>query len=157
VVSERSEGNCIPSLQSTDPTAYRCFTNSHKVVDPCWIRTGDSVCLEHPWTKSVIVVRWKDWTAGDPNPTPPNDMPPWALEIQHPNKPKVFLRCASMGGATGEIAGKRINWECGNDEMDVQGYALGLPMPLSKGPWSVYFSEKDSADVVEAPIRTLWK
>ncbi|MFD4630922.1 hypothetical protein ACFVYR_09010 [Streptomyces sp. NPDC058284] len=152
--TKRASGECIDGFLSSDPSTLRCFSHS-QVLDPCWAREKDAVCPGTPWSREATLVKPKSMPTLSPKAH--EQIQPWALEVQNPDSPRNYMHCITMGGATGDIAGKRISWLCVDGEENTLGYAVGSPIQKHKGPWMIYFAASKSADVVLAPIRTLWK
>jgi energy-coupling factor transporter transmembrane protein EcfT len=133
--------DCIRSLRSGDIEALRCFTDP-VVYDPCWINFKNiAACLENPWSKKAVLVR-----GAHPEPHLNTNRDPgtfWALELANGE------RCSFSGGATGTVAGMRINYDC------TQGSVLGDP-DRSGPQWLVRYHRKNSTEVIQTPVLRAW-
>lgn len=156
----KSNGSCIDGYESSDPESLRCFDDQSQVHDPCWDFGEKAACLSDPWNPGVWII--EETKPKDANPSKKIGPSPWALEIRDPSDPRKTYHCGFMGGATGTVAGMRVNWSCaGKDSTPSKykevGQALGDPEVKQGGLWKIFFSRTGSSEVVEAPILVVWR
>jgi hypothetical protein len=148
---------CWDGYESSDPESLRCSTDS-EIFDPCWEGGPRVACLSDPWTATVTVID---------NPTVKRSFSetrigptPWAIEVVNPLDASQRLRCGFAGGATGSVAGMRVNWACYLDtasSSEYMGDALGDPHVLGDRPWTVFYAAKGSSEVEETSVITVWR
>jgi hypothetical protein len=153
-------GRCVAGMQSTDKGTYRCFTG-HYVFDPCW-RVDDDYfdskpdvgCLGDPWSRELTMIHLaREIGDGSGRPT---TAPPWALEVQHPGNPGVFMHCTREGGTANWINALPFIYRCTDSSGRYIGWAGADVKKREDRPWSVLFAEKGSDEIVRALIRTVW-
>jgi hypothetical protein len=150
IVEGHFDGFCSRGSETDQsPDALRCYTSSHGPIDPCFqtVTAQQAVCISDPWSESVVLVS----THGLPI-TPSlqrekalKERRPWALELANGK------RCAAVDGATGTIAGLRIDYFCGDSEDGIVG------SPDSSGePWTVSYVLGDLQETSEVDVLTAW-
>ncbi len=103
---------------------------SNSIYDPCFSNAALSsvACANDAFAKSIVlIVLDKPIPTHERNQGKPS---PWALLLAN------GARCFLATGATGEVAGMRLNYECSSN-----GWVLGTP-DQSKRPWQVFYSAK---------------
>ncbi|MHB1798837.1 MAG: hypothetical protein ACYCUI_11125 [Vulcanimicrobiaceae bacterium] len=156
-VTKRVLGHCwTASLSASRPDAWRCQTdttrpetfggktyNVNDLYDPCFSGAMREVaCVVNPFDKSVILMRLSKPVEG---PSAPLDKrrPPWAVRLVN------GATCEFLTGATGVVAGMRINYGCSNGAS-----LLGEPDRTSQ-PWTIYYAKSQSdPDVTQIAIVT---
>jgi hypothetical protein len=129
-VTSKIHGACwTGSIASQRPDAWRCMV-SNSIYDPCFSNAALSsvACSNDPFSKSVVLI-----VLDKPIPTQERNKgkpAPWALLLAN------GTRCFLATGATGEVGGLRLNYECSSG-----GWILGTPNQ-SKRPWQVLYSAK---------------
>ncbi|MFE4685742.1 hypothetical protein ACFRNJ_33915 [Streptomyces sp. NPDC056721] len=141
------------SLLSSAPDALRCHVE-HTIHDPCWVNAGTAVCLAAPWDHNATVIQQATVTAGPP-PTQNLRAAPWALEIRDPSSGST-LQCAGLPGAQDTAAGRRINWDCNDEDDQPAGSGLGSPVRSDEKPWTVLYNPEGSSEVRRADVLTVW-
>lgn len=163
-VSKRVSGACWTNSLKTDrPDAWRCSENQKEamtiqghtyqvnmIYDPCFSgspSTNVVACASSAFSQSVILMTLQKSpeeeansqqgaTAGRSLLRPAAKIntknPPWALRLANGAK------CEFVSGATGTIAGMRLNYGC-----KPKGWVVGTP-DHSAATWKVYFAS--SAD-----------
>ncbi|TXS53147.1 hypothetical protein EAO75_02630 [Streptomyces sp. uw30] len=144
-------------MQSTDPGTFRCFTASY-VFDPCWQFGGDDDdvgCLGDPWSRRLTTIQLSKpiERAGH---DVPGTVPPWALEVQHPEKMSMFMRCTREGGTATWFGALPFIFTCRNSEGEIVGWAGADVERREDRPWRVLFTEKGSDQIVRATVKTAW-
>jgi hypothetical protein len=96
-------GICLPSSEAV-PGAYRCFSDSNAVLDPCW-RTGAHTvfCLPAPWARTVTRMHVRGRLG---RPSTGASALPWGLRL------RGGARCLLVQGASSVLRGRRINYGC---------------------------------------------
>lgn len=150
IVVGRSNGFCSRGSETDQsPDALRCYTRSDGPFDPCFPTDTDqqAICISDPWSKSVVLVL----THGLPithslqQEKTLKERRPWALELANGK------RCAAVDGATGTIAGLRIDYFCGDAEDGIVG------SPDSSGePWTVSYVSGGLQETSEVDVVTAW-
>jgi hypothetical protein len=129
-VTSKVHGACwTGSIASQRPDAWRCMV-SNSIYDPCFSNAALSsvACASDAFSKSVVLI-----TLEKPIPTKERNTgkaSPWALQLAN------GARCYLATGATSEVAGMRLNYEC-----STKGWILGTP-DRSKRPWQAYYSAR---------------
>ena len=129
-VTAKMHGDCwTGSIASQRPDAWRCMvTNS--IYDPCFSNAALSsvACPSDAFSKRVVLILLdKPIPVHDRNTGSPS---PWALMLSN------GARCYMATGATSEVGGMRLNYECSS-----KGWILGNP-DKSKRPWQVFYSAR---------------
>jgi hypothetical protein len=97
-------GTCQP-FSETVAGAFRCFSDSNFVLDPCWKAGAHTViCMPNPWAHTVTRMHVRG-RLGKPSTTFPNL--PWALKLRDGE------HCLALQGATSVVGGKRVSYGCG--------------------------------------------
>jgi hypothetical protein len=129
-VTSKVHGECwTGSIASQRPDAWRCMV-SNSIYDPCFSNAALSsvACPSDAFSKNVVLIALdKPIPVHDRNTGKPS---PWALLLNN------GARCYMATGATGEVAGMRLNYECSS-----KGWILGDP-DKSKRPWQVFYSAR---------------
>ena len=129
-VTSKLHGACwTGSIASQRPDAWRCMV-ANSIYDPCFSNAALSsvACSNDPFSKNVVLI-----VLDKPIPTQERNKgkpAPWALLLAN------GARCFMATGATGEVAGMRLNYECSTG-----GWILGNP-DQSKQPWQTSYSAK---------------
>jgi hypothetical protein len=96
-------GTCLPSSEAV-PGAFRCFSDSNAVLDPCWRAGAHSVlCLPAPWARTATRMHVRG-RLGRPD-TGAATLP-WGIRL------RGGARCLLLQGATEILNGRRVNYEC---------------------------------------------
>jgi hypothetical protein len=131
-VKERVNGSCMAGslADASRVDAWRCNAGN-QMYDPCFENSfgerGLLACVQMPWTNTVTMLR-----PISPLPTPesdkgdPGEFLPWALELANGQ------RCVLLTGATGVVAGMRINYECSD------GFYVAGPIDRTLPLWRVF-------------------
>jgi hypothetical protein len=142
-VTETTRGACwIASLSSGRPDAWRCMAGN-EIHDPCFSGSpnADTVaCVSGPFSHEVVLMRL---TKPLPPPNGESNMarPPWALKLAN------GATCGFVNGATGTVAGMRLNYSCSN-----KAWVIGEP-ERSSGVWRVfYISSPDDSDTQQMGV-----
>ncbi len=129
-VTSKVHGACwTGSIASQRPDAWRCMV-ANSIYDPCFSNAALSTaaCSNDPFSKSIVLIALdKPIPTHERNTGKPSA---WALLLSN------GARCFLATGATGEVGGLRLNYECSTN-----GWVLGTPDP-SKRPWQVLYSAK---------------
>lgn len=156
-VSKTVSGYCwTASIAASRPDAWRCQTDQkhteyfdgkplevNDLWDPCFSgSSGRVACVPHPFSKSVIVLRLTKPIDAPPLHRSPQPAP-WALRLTN------GATCELVTGATGVVAGMRLNYACGNG-----AWLLGDP-DRSSDTWTIFYlkSQQDS-NATQARIQT---
>ena len=130
-VASKVHGACwTGSIASQRPDAWRCMV-SNSIYDPCFSNAALSsvACPSDAFSKSVVLI-----VLDKPIPVKERNeggaASPWAVLLSN------GARCYMATGATGEVAGMRLNYECSS-----KGWVLGNP-DKSKRPWQVFYSAR---------------
>ncbi len=155
-----SSGSCMDGYESSDPESLRCIDDNSQVFDPCWDFGQRAACLHDPWNPEVWII--DEVRPKDADPSKKIGPVPWALEIRDPSDPTKVYHCGFMGGATGTVAGMRVNWSCADKTATPSKYkeigqAVGDPEVKQGGLWKIFFSREGTSEVVEAPILVAWR
>jgi hypothetical protein len=139
-VSSTVHGSCwISSLTSPRADAWRCATGNF-IHDPCFSNTAETrVACPDLFSKRVLVIVLDKQLPRHEGATEPT---PWALMLANGAK------CALVSGATGVIAGMRLNYACNS-----KGWVLG-EVDRSIEPWRVFYTETtSSSDYTRVSVR----
>lgn len=129
-VTSKLHGACwTGSIASQRPDAWRCMV-SNSIYDPCFSNAAlsSAACPTDAFSKSVVLI-----VLDKPIPVKERNTggsSPWALMLSN------GARCYMATGATGAVAGMRLNYECSS-----RGWILGNP-DKSKRPWQVFYSAR---------------
>ncbi len=129
-VTSKVHGACwTGSIASQRPDAWRCMV-SNNIYDPCFSNAALSsvACPSDAFSKNIVLI-----ILDKPIPTQERNKgkpTPWALLLGS------GTRCYMATGATGEVAGMRLNYGCSSN-----GWVLGT-VDASKQPWQVFYSAK---------------
>lgn len=129
-VSSKMHGACwTGSIASQRPDAWRCMV-SNSIYDPCFSNAGLSsvACPPDAFSKRVVLI-----ILDKPLPVKERNKggsSPWALWLSN------GARCYMATGATGAVAGMRLNYDCSS-----KGWILG-DVDRSKRPWQVFYSAR---------------
>jgi hypothetical protein len=139
-ITSTVHGSCwIGSLASTRPDAWRCMAGNF-IHDPCFSNPTkiQVACPPDPFAKAVLLI---DLNKGLPSHGSSSGLSPWAMRLANGAK------CIFVTGATGVVAGMRLNYEC-----DPKGWVLG-DLDRSSQPWRVFFTpEFHGADYVQVDV-----
>jgi hypothetical protein len=148
-VKKSAPGSCwTSSLSEARPDAFRCFVGNY-IYDPCFanetISTNFVLCpLYTPMSRVLRINLTKPLPSnrggGDPTRTTP-----WAIQLQSGKW------CELITGATGEIAGMRINYGC-------TGGAILIGNPRRTSPnWTIFYAPSYKAGQYRpVVIRSAW-
>jgi hypothetical protein len=96
-------GTCLPSSEAV-PGAFRCFSDSNAVLDPCWRAGAHSVlCLPAPWARTATRMHVRGRLG---RPDKGAATLPWGVRL------RGGARCLLLQGATEILHGRRINYAC---------------------------------------------
>jgi hypothetical protein len=96
-------GTCLPSSEAV-PGAYRCFSDSNLVLDPCWKAGAHTVlCLPAPWARTATRMRVRGRLA---KPSGGAASLPWGVKLRGGE------RCVLLQGASSVVGGRRVNYGC---------------------------------------------
>lgn len=151
-ITETRSASCSPSFISNAPGALRCYTSDDEtlVLDVCWPNDGEpaqAVCLGDPWNNEGILANPIS-VEDDADAEKELDLAPatpWALELANGSK------CVLVPGATGIIAGMRLNYSCGGEDAWVVG-----DVDNRQKLWMALFSPKDSNEVSQVSVTRAW-
>jgi hypothetical protein len=126
VTHTRSGAKCSAGSESIGNAGYRCFAGNG-VYDPCWVGTNRAYvyCLGEAWSFDVVRLHV---TRGYSNGGLSSHVGtvPWGLELANGSL------CGLLEGASGTVAGKRINYFCEHTKDVVVG-----PVDKHTKPWRV--------------------
>lgn len=132
------------------PDAWRCF-RGNLIEDPCFSGSRGSwvACpVGYPWQRQVlrlILTEPLPRRPGDSPPVDPTKGDPWAVQLTNGK------RCRLISGATGAVAGLRINYGCTNG-----GSLVGSPRRRSS-LWTIfYLGRVDSNRMTTVAISVAW-
>ena len=137
------------SLSDWRSDAYRCLVGN-EIHDPCFANgidpTGFVLCpLYLPTSKVLRIDLTKPLPAGHAG-GDPTVHPPWALQLAN------GMWCEMLSGATGTIAGMRINYGC------TDGHSTLIGNPRRGTPtWTIFAAKSDTASSYQpVAIRAAW-
>lgn len=117
-VATRTSGSCwTASLATPRPDAWRCMAGN-AIYDPCFAGSPtkrEVACLRDPFARSVTLFSLSR-SLPPRSGTPSLAGDPWGVELWN------GARCVMSTGATGAVAGMRINYFCNN-----RAWVLGDP------------------------------
>jgi hypothetical protein len=151
-VTSQVNGNCWTGsvADAGRADAWRCMAGN-AIYDPCFQPGatpgvgGQVACAQTPWSGSVVLLTLTEPLPEMANQANPNALP-WALELTNGKQ------CSFAGGATGVVAGQRINYTCQGG-----GLVAGAP-DRSLALWSVqYLDSIDSSSTLEVDVATAWQ
>ncbi len=117
-----AHGSCAAGSEATGG-AYRCFAGRF-VLDPCWVQQDRHfvTCWLRPWRHTVMRIHvTKGYSGGRPG---RSFRQPWAAVTADGKK------CLRIQGASGEVGGQRINYQCG------QNYGLAGNIDKHPSAWT---------------------
>jgi hypothetical protein len=141
-------GSCwTTSIADYRADAYRCFVGN-EIHDPCFANAANAVFVLCPLYMPTSPVLRIDLTKRLPATTAngdPTRYSPWALQL-------INARwCEILSGATGLIAGMRINYGCVGG-----GTLLGNPR-RGAATWTIFYTAGSTGHNFQAvPIRAAW-
>ncbi len=150
-VSERLEGRCFAesAASAARSDAWRCMAGN-RILDPCFEGTVEGrttlACARSPWESTVALL-----ALTEPLPTTPGgrspllDGRPWALELDNGS------RCSLLTGATGAVAGMRINYGCEGGRTSVVG-----DIDRRTARWKVFVLAGDGVTMDQRSVRFAW-
>ena len=148
-IAKTVTGYCwTTSSSDTRSDAYRCFVGNF-IHDPCFANNLGSanyvLCpLSFPGSKVLRIRLTRSLPAANPSSNPMR-YPPWALQLAGGRW------CEILSGATGVIAGVRINYGCAGG-----GILLGNPRRGSK-TWTIFHAKSfNSSSFAPVKIRSVW-
>lgn len=151
-VDGRRDGTCFASSVASPqrPDAWRC-SSDNAILDPCFIdmRVDEMqlACAQDPFAGDVTLLTLTEALPSSGTRDEPDyrDATPWALDLlngQH---------CVSLTGATGSIAGLRIDYGCVGGGVVVGGPDRTSPV------WRVFYQAAGSSVALEqVEVRTAW-
>jgi hypothetical protein len=150
-VKERINGSCMAgSLADASRTdAWRCNVGN-QFYDPCFENSfGDRgllACVLMPWTGDVTMLRpISPLPAAENDKGEPGEILPWALELANGQ------RCILLTGATGAVAGMRINYECSD------GFYVAGPIDRTLPLWRVFHQPASGSIALDQmEVSTAW-
>jgi hypothetical protein len=137
------------SLADGRSDAFRCMVKN-TIYDPCfaWPSGSGRFVLCPAWPPDSPRVIRIDLTRKLPAPNPagnPTRYPPWAVQTD------TGEWCAMITGASGEIAGMRIEYGCSGG-----GILLGDPHRKSE-PWTIFYAPSYKArHFQQIALRSAW-
>jgi hypothetical protein len=150
-VSKSDNGYCWEgSIADTRSDAWRCFLGN-LILDPCFSNeTGTSdfvICAEDPWSDVIKLTLTKNLpqSLANEETSDPTTSAPWAIELADGKQ------CVLLTGATGVIAGLRINYGCTGG-----GALVGEPH-RQVATWTIFYGSSFGANTLgEKPIAQAW-
>jgi hypothetical protein len=112
IAHQRKHARCIAGSEATG-SAYRCFSGN-VVLDPCWAQKPArfAVCLSEPWGFRLVQLKV---TKGYHGKLSKHRSQPWGLQLTN------GVQCEFAQGASGAVAGKRINYFCAHSKTVLYG------------------------------------
>jgi hypothetical protein len=147
-VRRTASGYCwTTSSADARSDAYRCFVGN-VIYDPCFAGTGPAgfvLCpLSGPASPVLRITLTKKLPRGSSTRNPTR-YPPWAVQL------RSGRWCTILTGATGQIAGLRINYGCAGG-----GILLGNPRRATR-TWTIFAARSlRSRTLTRAAIRSAW-
>jgi hypothetical protein len=149
-VQRSARGYCWTSSGAdARPDAWRCFVGNY-IYDPCF-SDGVSganyvVCpLYTPLSKVLRINLTRKLPRSTGAKANPTRFPPWTVQTASGKW------CTILTGATGEIAGMRINYGCTGG-----GYLLGVPS-RSSPRWKIFFAKRyKSSQLTSIYLAAAW-
>jgi hypothetical protein len=140
-------GSCWEaSISSVRPDAWRC-TSGNEIFDPCYSGTAKSVACPRSWSGDRVVrlVLTKRLPVNANPPLNTNKSDPLRIALAN------GVRCGFSGGATGTVAGHRLNYYCTN-----RAWLVGSPNRRSQLWTILYLSSLKSSTSRSVAITTAW-
>lgn len=132
-IARSASGYCW-TTSSADPRgdAYRCFVRNY-IHDPCFADQTSLanyvLCpLDFPGSK-VLRINLTKKLPSNPGTGDPTRYAPWAVRTSSGKW------CVVLSGATGQIAGMRINYGCIGG-----GILIGNPRRSASAPWTIFYA-----------------
>jgi hypothetical protein len=148
--------SCMQTWASSDPTALRCFTAESVIEDPCWASADPRegiACLADPWSNEVDLLTIK---SADQVPTANENKRrlfdrPWALELVN------GYRCQQITGATFEISGMRVGYDCRQrgPRTASNAYVVG-DLDRKTAIWRAHFVKSNEKEIGDVDIKRAW-
>jgi hypothetical protein len=117
-VTAHAKGSCWTNSSAANrPDAWRCMVGND-IHDPCFIAPGGRrvACTSDPFAERVVLIDLAKPLKVTGAAMPVSEMNPWALRLSG------GARCELDTGATGGIAGMRLNYACSDG-----GWILDYP------------------------------
>lgn len=150
-IAERLDGRCFAESVSSEarPDAWRCMAGN-RILDPCFEGTVEGrttlACAQSPWESTVVLLALTEpLPARRAGQLSSNDGRPWALELDDGS------RCTLLGGATGAVAGMRVNYGCEGGHASVIGDVDRRP-----SRWKVFVIPRDGVTMEQRRVRAAW-
>lgn len=146
------EGSCFTSSVASPerPDAWRCSAGN-AILDPCFVdvRVDEMqlACAQDPFSADVTLLALSEALPSSGAAAEPDyrEATPWALELQNGQ------RCVSLTGATGAIAGLRVNYGCAGGGVVVGG------VDRTSSAWQVFYQSAEKSIALEqVEVRTAW-
>jgi hypothetical protein len=149
-IAKAQPGSCwTGSLVSGRSDAWRCFQGNF-IHDPCFAPGYDAAwvaCADYPWNRGLLrlnLTKPLPLSQGNRGSDDPTRGDPWGVQLANGN------RCVFVNGATGFVAGMRINYFC------TRGVLVGSPRRTSQ-PWTIFYRATNSTrELRPLPIATAW-
>jgi hypothetical protein len=103
-------GSCEPGSDSVPGPTYRCF-EANSILDPCWAdrsHTGSVLCMEEPWSETVIQLDTGHPLAASNYPVPKSLGYPWGVKLANGEE------CLAEQGAHDMFRGRVVDYSCGH-------------------------------------------
>ncbi|HEY9845053.1 MAG TPA: hypothetical protein V6D03_02550 [Candidatus Caenarcaniphilales bacterium] len=148
-VTDRAQGTCMGGslAAATRPDAWRCSAGN-RIYDPCFENTLGNrnvlACAEPPWTANVVLLRLTAPLPTNNNRADRSKTLPWALELANGQ------RCTLLTGATGLIAGMRVNYGYADGSSVVGNSERTQPL------WKVFFQSQRSLSLDYTEVVVAW-
>jgi hypothetical protein len=149
-IARSAAGSCwTSSLADPRSDAWRCLVGNY-IHDPCFsneINPTDYVlCPQYtPGDRLLRINLTKTLPRSSNTSGDPTRYPPWAVQTTGGKW------CTILTGATGLIAGMRINYGCAG-----RGYLLGNPRRQT-AIWTIFYAARyDSNQLMRVPLASAW-
>jgi hypothetical protein len=150
-VEARVNGSCMAGslADASRVDAWRCNAGN-QIYDPCFENSfgerGLLACVQMPWTNTVTMLKPNSpLPAAENDKSDPGEILPWALELANGQ------RCVLLTGATGGVAGMRINYECSD------GYYVAGPVDRTLPLWRVFHQPASGSIAMEQiEVSAVW-
>jgi hypothetical protein len=148
-VAKSARGYCWTSSDAdARPDAWRCFVGNY-IYDPCFSDTVNYsnfvVCPLYRPGSSVLRINLTKRLPTNTYSGDPTRHPPWAVRTA------AGKWCTLITGATGLIAGMRINYGCRGG-----GYLLGNPR-RSTSTWTIFYAPNlRASQYTPIPLAAAW-
>ncbi len=145
-VTKVTSGSCFGSSNVTTRTdAYRCMSQN-EIYDPCFFVNQTQVLCptDGPWTNRGVLVNVSSLPSAPGTPDQGTGGQPWAIQLPG------GTNCVSISGATDEIAGQRLGYQCNG------GVGLYGNVQRSSAAWMIYVGTPHSATLAPRPIAVAW-